>query len=267
MDGSLDRLTNAPVYFAAAQVVHNVIGKIVADGPIRNDVLEAFRKLGYPDQGYLEISTRFQVGEKHLDASQPRQLVCLNSAKTNAIVLHTDKFVLQTTDYVGFDSFKKSFLEGLKTLDKIVSFDYVDSVSMRMLDAIVPRNGESLSDYLPPALLGLEDWANERDWTLLNHSAEQIFRAGKHDVRLRCVRRLDSIDFPPDVVPIGMVLLERHRAEGTQSHAVLDTDVLFTIRQNPFDLLAIDGQLDAIKKDLSQCFKNIVSATALESWK
>lgn len=260
-----DVLTRAPVYFAAAQVIHNPVAA-VSDEATRLELKEAFRGLGYSDQRDIQFKARIEVKGAHLELPpQPSQLQCMNAERTSALVVMPDRFWLQTTHYLDFEAFRSDFLAGLSAVHKILGLDYVDSVSMRMLDAIVPQSGESLKDYLPQSLLGLENWGEKRDWELVHQGSEHVFSTGRHRVIFRSVRRPKELGFPPDCLPIEMELLERHKqVQGV--HVVLDTDVAYEARQS-FDLDAISQHLIEVKKDLSQCFNNIVLKTALEKWK
>lgn len=258
-------LSHAPVYFAAAQVRHNPIGAITNDLYIRGRIQEALRSLGYSDQQELKSGIRLEVAGTNVHVDQPPQLLCMNSAKTSAVVVQNDRFWLQTTHYVDFEAFKDAFLNGLRALHEVVNLDYIDSVSMRMLDAVVPKENETLQQYLPEALLGLDTWSEERNWQLLHQGAEHVFQTEKHRIVFRCVRRPSEIGFPPDSVPVGMELLARHR-EIRRAHAVLDTDASLDLR-NEIDIDLVGEQLVEIKKDLSQCFNNVVLPYALEQWK
>lgn len=258
-------LNRAPVYFAAAQVRHNPVAAITNDPAIRARIQEAFRALGYSDQQELKQGILLEVAGANVQLDQAPQLLCMNAAKTSAIVVQNDRYWLQTTHYLDFEAFKTAFLNGLQALHEVVKLDYVDAVSMRMLDAIVPNDGETLQQYLPPELLGLDDWAEKRNWRLVHQGAEHVFLTENHRVIFRCVRRPGEIGFPPDSVPVGMELLDRHK-EIQRAHAVLDTDVALEQRHE-IDVDLVGQQLIAVKKDLSQCFENVVLPYALEQWK
>ena len=257
-------LNHAPVYFAAAQVRHNPISALATDAGLRSKVLEALRALGFTDQKELKQAVRIEVAGANVELPPQHQLLCLNSDKTSAFVVQQDRCWLQTTHYLDFHAFKDAFLTALGAVHAAVGFDYVDAVSMRMLDAVVPLDGEHLSEYLPPGLLGLDQWAEQRGWTLLHQGTEQVFSTERHRVVFRCTRRPSEVGFPPDCAPEGMVLLERHRGV-SRPHAVLDTDAALEKRQK-FDLGELDGQLTAVKKDLSQCFESVVTQHALKQW-
>lgn len=258
-------LSRAPVYFAAAQVRHNPVAAITNDLSVRARIQEAFRALGYSDQQDLKQSIRVEVAGANVEVAQQPQLLCMNAAKTSAAVIQVDRYWLQTTHYLDFEAFRTSFLDGLKALHDVVSLDYIDAVSMRMLDAIVPNDGETLQDYLPPELLGLDKWAEKRNWDLVHQGTEHVFQTEKHRVIFRCARRPGDVGFPADSVPLGMELLERHK-QVQRTHAVLDTDAALE-KRHKIDITLVGEQLSAVKKDLSQCFKNIVLPHALEQWK
>ncbi|RDS81598.1 TIGR04255 family protein [Dyella monticola] len=259
-------LTRAPVYFAAAQVRHNPIAALNDDAR-RTAIKERFRKLGYPDQREMQSSISVVVNAQNIELPSPRQLTCLNVARDWAVVIQNDRFWIQTTNYPEYSTFQERFMAALAELHAEVSLDYMESVSMRMLDAIVPdqKAGKTLADYLPPSLLGLDSWAQERNWQLEQQSAEHVFiTAADNKVVLRCVRRPGEIGFPPDFIPLGMELLPRHK--GIKSaHAVIDSDAGHEKRE-PLNMDAVGRYLISVKGDLSQCFKHIVTQEALRQW-
>lgn len=253
----------APVYFVAAQVRHNPIGAW-EDEAKRNLLKERLRKLGYSDQQEMKSNVVVQVEGQSVQLQAPRQLMCMNAVRDSAVAVQTDRFWLQTTNYQDFPRFKAAFFAALGEVHAEVGLDYVDAISMRMLDAIVPSDGESLMQYLPEALLGLDSWAQDRHWSLEHQSSEHVFLTEKNRILLRCVRRPGRVGFPPDFSPIGMEILERHR-QANVVHAILDSDAVHEGRQ-AVDLEVLGQYLDSIKGDLSQCFKNIVTPHALERW-
>lgn len=257
-------LTQAPIYFAAAQVRHNPIAALATDPPLRARVMEGLRALGYTDQRDLKQNLRLEVAGDSLELPPQLQLLCMNSERTSAVVVQPDRCWLQTTHYLDFEAFRSAFLSALDAVHAAVNLDYIDSLSMRMLDAVVPKKGESLADYLPEQLLGLDAWAEHRGWTLLHQGAEHVFQSELHRIVFRCVRRPAGVGFPPDCAPIDMVLLDRH-AQVDSPHAVLDTDAVLEKRQK-FNSSELSSQLIKLKADLSQCFKNVVKPHALKSW-
>ena len=76
----------------------------------------------------------------------------------------------QTTNYDTFYPFVVKLLEGLRLLHSAAGLNYSDRVGIRYLDAIVPRAGETISDYLRPYVLGLSDRLPDR--TLVHSISE-----------------------------------------------------------------------------------------------
>lgn len=258
-------LARAPVYFAAAQVKHNAI-PAMREQALRIKLTETFRKLGYTDQRDETKNIVLRFGDQTVSLDAEPALICLNSKRTEAVALHPTRLWLQTTAYSDFDAFKASFLRSLSALHSEVQLDYIDSVSMRMLDAIAPRPDEALSDYLPKELLGLESWAKERGWTMQHQSAEHRFLTGNgHRIVLRCTRRQGRISLPPDLDAFEMPFLDRHQTIDGE-HALLDSDAIFEGRQ-PVEVEKLDVQLLDLKADLTQCFRTVVSLKALEAWR
>ncbi len=258
-------LSKAPVYFVAAQIRHNPIDLLVLDEVLLARIKDALRKLGFSDQAQIDNALRIEQGGANVEFSQPKQFLFKNRDSTEAVCISFDRILYQTTAYSDFEQFKSTFLNALAVIHQIAELDYVDAVSMRMLDAIVPTDGKDLQDYLPIELLGLTTWADERSWQIIHQSIEHAFDSNENRIVLRCIRRPAEIAFPPNFLPLGMKLRPEFATLNTR-HAVLDTDAAFSARFR-FDLNEIESHLLSIKNDLSQCFKNIVTPQALEEWK
>ena len=70
---------------------------------------------------------------------------------------------MQSTDYGTYERFSEMFLSGLAIVDKAIRLDFTEQGGLRYLDRVVPREGETVADYLVPGVLGatglLSTWA------------------------------------------------------------------------------------------------------------
>ena len=260
-----EKLANAPVFLTAAQVRHN---PILALDEYANGLQEQFRKIGFSDYK-VRVQSEFEI-----DVSKPsglsvrthesRQHSFLNREGTACFVLDSLRLYYQVTQYDVFDTFRDEFVRGLKLLHKTVSLDYIESIGMRLLDAIVPDEDEELSAYLVKELLGIGEVVSHPSWEITHAATEAKIIAGEHRVVVRTLARHGKLAAPPDLNIEGMRLIPPFsKIEGV--HAVLDSDCVFESRQS-FDLSDISTRLRLLKDDLHTTFRAAVTPHALDRW-
>lgn len=260
-----EKLANAPVFLTAAQIRHN---PILALDDYAAALQEQFRKIGFPDY-QVRIQAGFQIDVSNpsgmrVKAQDSKQHSYLNREGSAGFVLETSRLYFQVTEYDVFDTFRDEFLRGLRLLNSTVSLDYIDSVSMRLLDAVVPDNGEELSGYLATELLGIGSLLSGPGWEIVHSASESRIQNRDHTVFVRTLARHGRLSIPPDLNVQGMRLMDRFsKVEG--DHAILDTDCVFENRSN-FDLDEISKRLRLLKDDLRTTFHAAVSKHALDRW-
>jgi uncharacterized protein (TIGR04255 family) len=250
---------HAPVYFTVAQVQFNPILSFEAVLPVIQDEL---RKAGYPDfEARLAPSVRSSTMEGGLGAQQQNQYVFSNMETTRGFVLEVDRLLIQATEYDSFEPFSRELLEMLELVNSAVALTYFDQVGLRYLDAVVPRAGEDLTDYLVEEMRGLYGKLEGR---LAHTFCETMTLTTAGAIMSRVIIQNGRLSFPPDMQPVGLAVADRFlKIEGL--HATLDTDGLYETRE-PFDLTAIAGRLAALHDDIVKSFVATVTPHALKVW-
>ena len=260
-----DKLANAPVFLTAAQARHNPILSL-EDYAV--PLQEQFRKMGFPDykvrvQSGFEIDISNSVGAK-VKSQETRQHSYLNRAGRAGFVLENSRLYFQVTEYDVFDVFRTEFLKGLELLHSVVTLDYIDALSMRLLDAVSPSEDESLSNYLAKELLGVGEVLEQETWRITHNASETSITTPEHKIVFRALARNGKLSVPPDLNILGMKLMPRFSSiEGV--HAVLDTDCVYDTRE-AFDLDIVSTRLRLLKDDLRTTFQAVVTDHALNSW-
>lgn len=260
-----DKLANAPVFLTAAQVRHN---PVLALNDYAAALQEQFRKIGFSDYK-VRIQTGFAIDMSgpaglQVKTENSHQHSYLNRAGSAGFVLENSRLYFQVTEYDVFDSFRDDFLKGLDLLHATVTLEYIDSVSMRLLDAIVPVDGEELSLYLAKELLGIGQVLDEPTWQLTHSAAEATISTPEHRIVVRTLARNGKLAVPPDLNIEGMKIMPRFSdIEGV--HAILDTDCLHESRSD-FDVAKISSRLRLLKDDLRSTFQSAVTKHALGAW-
>lgn len=260
-----EKLSNAPVFLTAAQVRHN---PILALDSYAAALQEQFRKFGFSDykarvQSEFELDVSNPAGLK-VKTQESRQHSFLNRAGNACFVLDSSRLYFQVTDYDVFETFRDQFLRGLDVLHSLVTLDYIDSVSMRLLDAIVPDSTEALSSYVVKELLGISEVLDQPHWAIAHSATETVIKTPEHRVVVRSLARLGKVAVPPDLNIEGMKIMPRFSVvDGV--HALLDTDCVFENRMD-FDQSEISNRLRLLKDDLRTTFHAAVTKHARDRW-
>ena len=261
----MSKLNRAPVYFTVAQIQFNPIEEM---GNYLNTIQPAFRRLGFPDfrpQAFQRVVLPFNNVEggnaiAPSIASQSRYSFG-NMEGTESFVLETNSLAFQTTSYDVFTSFSEKFLEGLKIIHSAVPLNFVERLGIRYLDAVQPKNNETLSDYLVSEVLGLSEKLNgtsvhSESVTVMNNDAGQMVS--------RIIIASGRIGFPMDIAATAPKINPRFTdAEGR--HAILDTDSSYTQRF-VFSIEEVTRRLIALKFKITQSFNATVTTHAKKIW-
>lgn len=261
----MGKLANAPVFLTAAQVSHN---PILALDDYATALQEQFRKIGFPDykvraQSEFEIDVSNPSGMK-VNTRESRQHSYLNRNGSACFVLENSRLYYQVTEYDVFETFRDEFLKGLGLLHSIVTLDYVDSLSMRLLDAIVPEDNEELSTYVVKGLIGIGEVLEQPTWGINYSASEARISTPEHRITVRTLARNGKLSVPPDLNIQGMQLMTRF-SETEGVHAILDTDCILERRMD-FELSDISTHLRLLKDDLRTTFHAAVTKHALNRW-
>ncbi len=263
------KMKNAPVYFTIAQIRYNPVLSLDSYIP---GIQECLRKAGYPDfqQGAVMTFNLAPVaGGNDAQGQAPTivhvaRYVFSNMERTRAFILEHNALSFQATKYDTFEAFSGELLKGLDILHKAVALDYSERVGVRYLDAVVPRSGEKLNEYLVREVLGV---ATRMKGVEVQHSfSETLVRIPPiGNVTARTIMQVGRPSFPPDLQPIGLKTDERFE-HFSGHHAIIDTDGSFEGRE-AFDLGTLKGRLFSIHDEISKTFRATVTDHAMAVWK
>jgi uncharacterized protein (TIGR04255 family) len=260
------KMSNAPVYFTIAQVRFNTLLALDSYAPT---IQENMRKDGFPDfqKGIvatfnLNLGAPTESPPAQVPVGQMVRYVFSDMEKTTAFVLDQGSLSFQTTEYDVFETFSARFLQGLGILHTAVNLSYSDRIGFRYLDAVFPKEGESLSDYLDVSVLGL---VGKLEGSLVHSFSETLTKTKMANVLARVIVQSGPIGFPPDLQPMSSQLAERFRAlDGL--HGIIDTDGSNDKRE-AFSLGKVKSKLIAIHDEMDAAFKAMVTPRALQIWK
>lgn len=259
------KMNNAPVYFMVAQVRFNPVLNLEA---YLAAIQDKMRAAGFPDfkrenaQLLLPLG-KIESGQPLLPSLVPQsRYIFGNIDGTAGFVFDNNALAFQTTSYHTFESFSRTFLAGIGFVHEALRLDFTERIGLRYLDAVLPRAGESLSNYLITEVLGLSQAFLERPF---QHSfSETVVPVAVGQLVSRVVIQDGKVGVPLGIAALAPKIEDRFTAP-TGRHAVLDTDA-FCEQREKFDLELIHHKLDALHGEIDQAFKSIVTPHALSVW-
>lgn len=256
------KMKNAPIYFALAQVKFNPLAALDAYVPT---IQESLRKAGYPD------FQKIQMAQLELGAAMPKTSIVTrylfgNAKKTSAFVIDQSWLTYQTTDYDTFAPFLAALLVGLQTIHKEAVLSYSERIGIRVLDAVLPKPGETVAEYLQPYVLGLSGSFPDRQ--LAHALSETRTVSGNSTLVSRSIiisQKEGGLAFPEDLQPHQLQLPDRFSHQISGQYAVIDTDS-WTEGRDDFELNRIETTLDSLHTDIGRSFEQMVTPYALKVW-
>lgn len=259
------KMRSAPVYFTIAQVRFNPILTLDAYVP---QIQERLRKEGFPDVQKAFVATiNLNVAPPN-EASAPQvpfiqttRHVFGNMGRTSGFILDQGALSFQATEYDVFESFSSDFLKGLEAVNEAVSLSYTERIGLRYLDAVFPKSGETLRDYLCGSMLGLTEKLED---TIVHAFSETLVKKDNVNVRSRVIIQQGEVGFPPDLQPMTLNLGERFR-QLRGPHAIIDTDG-WSESRDAFSVERVREQLILIHSGIERTFRASVTENALKAW-
>jgi uncharacterized protein (TIGR04255 family) len=261
------KLKAAPVYFTLAQVRFNPILSLESYAP---QIQERLRKEGFPDaqKGFLatfnlniNVTPSSEGSPPQPPMAQTTRFLFGNMERTSGFILDQGALSFQTTEYYVFETFLADFVKGLQAVNEAVSLSYTDRIGLRYLDAVFPKSGESVRDYLSGSILGLTE---KIDDTIVHSFSETLVKRENVNVRSRVIIQDGEVGFPPDLQPLTLSLAERFRPLRGR-HAIIDTDG-WSESRDAFSVDHIREQLGLIHSGIEKTFQASVTESALQAW-
>jgi uncharacterized protein (TIGR04255 family) len=261
------KMRYAPVFFTIAQARFNPILTLDSYAP---QIQERLRKQGFPDakKGFLATinfnlnpAAPTETSAPQIPVAQSTRYMFCNMAQTAGFILDQGALSFQTTAYDVFETLSSDFMRGLRAVEEAVDLSYVDRIGLRYLDAVFPRSGEALRDYLCGSVLGLME---RLPGSVVHTFSETLVKTDGVNVLSRVIIQDGPVALPPDLQPMTLKLAERFR-ELRGPHAIIDTDGSFESREE-FNLESVGKRLNLIHEEINRAFRASVTENALKAW-
>jgi uncharacterized protein (TIGR04255 family) len=257
------KLRNAPLFFTIIQVRFNTILTLDTYVP---QIQDRLRKAGFPDMNKALVATIplmqsvFATAEGQIQIARNPRYTFGNIDRTSNFVLDPNAISFQTTQYDRFAGMLADFMKGLEAVHECVPLDFTDRLGTRFLNAVVPKSGLAVKDYLTGSILGLREKVGD----VVHSFSETLTKQGDINVRARVIIQKGPLAFPPDLANVEMKLLDRFTGVDTH-HALLDTDGWSESRE-AFNYDTIKKQFIAIHDKIEELFEASVTAKAMKEW-
>jgi len=255
-----EQMKNAPVYFVIGQVRFNH-----SPVPINEkitEIQEGFRKLGFPDYKPQKLQQMSIVLQNNQLIQSPGDLrdsfEFANAQRTVLLRLEPSQLSLQAVEYTTFEDFSAKFAAALDLLTSSISLAFIERVGLRFLDAVMPREGEDLKQYLHPQLLGLSALGDGLDTTF--SLSETLMSRGEDSILARVVIQEGGIGLPHDLANAAMELEPRF-LNHTGVAAILDNDAFYAERL----IFESDGPVTAPVMEVLERLKALVDTVFRKS--
>ena len=227
---------------------------------------------GYPLSDEVAAqAVRAEIGPAGMQLEQFETRVWQFSApdKSFAFLLGDEFLGLHTASYLDHQDFAYRFDTGLRALLGVagIGIEWVQSVGIRYIDLIVPRAGETLTQYLRPQALPMESLTEDGLLEMRESMSVAAYQSRIGNLRVQVLRN------PPTTVPpeLDSPLVEKNGWKPVRpgvEFAVLDIDhgARFDPPE-PMDAEGIRGRLVELREATSKLFFSLSTDFALRVWK
>ena len=257
-----EKLTNAPIFYMIGQLQFNPVldmGDYI--GPLQKRWRSRYPDFSAQSLNQLQFQLPVPGVNPNFKTVTAPKWHFKNTDQTSGIVLSTDSVVFHTTAYTTSEEFFSSLLDALRVINETVSLSYIESVSIRTLDAVVPDATHAMPFFLNQKVLGI---SSDLEGKLLHSFLEAVQVRQYGQLTTRIVVLPGKLGIPADLAPITLTLPIRF-AGINGSHAIIDNDCVQKKRFH-LDLPRTLESLRTVKKAVTEAFHISVTAEALQYW-
>ena len=263
-----ERMSNAPVYYALAQAHFN---PVAAMSKYVDQIQDRLRREGYPlfepqQVTHLVVPGPGQAQQAEPQITQVHQWLITRSDRTAGFILAPSAITYHTTHYDTHNEFIPELLRGLAAVHEAATLDHVSRLGLRYLDAVLPRAGESVEQYLVSGLHGVEFNATQRyrlTESVFGTDTGPLVQSGTLVTRVH--RMTAPLGFPPDMQPNGLMINPKFEVKEPRAHAVIDTDH-FVEGRMPIDMDNLGKQLLSLHATIKSVFGATTTDHARDAW-
>ncbi|WP_445620647.1 TIGR04255 family protein [Kushneria sp. Sum13] len=264
-----EKMQNAPIYYALAQVGFNTVA---AMAKYADEIQDVFRKEGYTlydIEWRNELQVNFEAEDGDPQFNKFKIWHFTKDDRSSGFILAPSNLTFHTTHYTDKNRFIKDFCEGFETVNNTIGLKHVGRIGMRYLDAVLPQEGETTEDYLISETSGIN-----LDIEKVQSQNEYVFKSNlgpfieESTLIAKIYRANTFLGFPPGISP-GQLILKNKFQEYNKTnfkHAVIDIDHFSEGQKEINGTYQLEEQLNYLHNDLKNAFEAIISQHARDTW-
>lgn len=261
-------MANAPVYYALAQAHFN---PVAAMSKYVDQIQDRLRREGYPLFEPQQVTHLVVPGPGQAQQAEPQithtvSWLITRGDRTAGFILAPSAITYHTTHYDTHNEFIPELLRGLAAVHEVATLDHVSRLGLRYLDAVLPRAGESVEQYLVGGLHGIEFNATQRyrlTESVFGTDTGPLVQTGTLVTRVH--RMTAPLGFPPDMQPNGLMINPKFEVKEPRAHAVIDTDH-FVEGRMPIDMDNLGEQVLSLHATIKSVFEATTTGHARDAW-
>jgi uncharacterized protein (TIGR04255 family) len=256
------------VYYALAQAQFN---PVAAMSKYVDKVQDRLRREGYPlfepqQVTHLVVARPDQAQPVEPQIAHTVSWLITRNDRTAGFILAPSAITYHTTHYDTHKEFILELLRGLAAVHEAAALDHVSRLGLRYLDAVLPRAGESVEQYLVGGLHGIEFNALQRyrlTESIFGTATGPLVQTGTLVTRVH--RMTAPLGFPPDIQPNGLMMHPKFEVKVPRAHAVIDTDH-FVEGRMPIDMDKLGEQVLSLHATIKSVFGAATTDHARNAW-
>lgn len=261
----MTKMNNAPVVY----VIGVVRFPVIADFDTFAKEFAAGIADEYPAPKDLEIpQISLHLGDQGVQVQSETGLIWqYRSADYKwAVFLNKDVVGLHTIAYTDHAEFLERMLRVVEVAARSTQIRLVETIALRYLDLVVPREGESLSQYVDDKVLpGAIDVAG---LTIIEGVTSLNMDTGKGSLLRVQIARKPAAVFPVDLNSPLLLDNKWNIPRPSGDFATLDADHSMTMSPpSPIDLGQLKDNMFNLRQPIRDIFDKITTQHAMEVWK
>jgi len=186
-----------------------------------------------------------------------------DASKRRGVLISSSSVCYHVTEYVTSNEFFEQLGNVLRAIEPIYAKDTVTRLGLRYVDAIVPRDAETVFDYVNPALAGVN--LNGDSSRRVQCVVEQPRQNG--GIAIRFLALGIPIYRSPDLPALGLrqpTWVDKTMERQAET-AILDTDN-WIVAEGPYQAESVLGVFKGLKSGITSAFLKAISPHAMTIW-
>lgn len=252
-------LKNSPISYVVAQLTFPAIPNIDSQIPTLH---EKIRKSGFPNR-VDKVGKQVKIKDGGVEVSDVHAYSFLSLDKTTSVHISPDTFVLETSNYEGYDKFVSDFEKSLSLVNDVFTIVGMDRIGIRFINLIDPLDGH-LSDVLKPDLMALEE-AGDSEGIIVNYMESRRHTGDGQQLIIKVTKSVGGAVVPEEFEANPHIKMTKTRSTEHLT-ALLDFDHLKIYDGAELDTKRLLEDMNVLHNKIYETFHRSVTDKALKVW-